>query len=212
MTTTTKLADYVGRALTNHNPGASNAKDYLGRDVTASNKDYAGRALIDAPLFPPPDWASATSYALGVRCRIPGTNEVQTVSITGTPNSGTIQLGYGGQATANIAYNADAAAVQAALVALSNVEPGDVTVTGSNPDFTLTWQSELGNVAEVTLEDNSLGGGSDPDVDIATDPEGASLGAILEVTVAGTSHSAKPTAPAVGATVTDNTVTWKRLK
>ena len=212
MTTTTKLGDYIGRALTNHNPGVSNAKDYLGRDVIASNKDYAGRALTDAPLFPPPDWAAATAYALGVRRRIPGTNEVQTVSITGTPDSGTFQLGVDDQTTANIAYNADSAAVTAALVALSNVEPGDVVATGSNPNFTLTWQSELGNVHEVTLEDNSLGGGSDPDVDIATDPQGASLGAILEVTVAGTSHSAKPTAPAVGATVTDNTVTWKRLK
>lgn len=36
-------------------------------------------------------------------------------------------------------------------------------------------------------------------------------GAVMKVTVAGTSHaSTPPTAPAYGATVTDNTVTWIR--
>lgn len=37
-------------------------------------------------------------------------------------------------------------------------------------------------------------------------------GAIVEATVGGTSHAATPpTAPAHGATVTDNTVTWRRI-
>lgn len=36
-------------------------------------------------------------------------------------------------------------------------------------------------------------------------------GADLVCTVAGTSHTSAPTAPAVGATVTDGTVTWRRL-
>lgn len=37
-------------------------------------------------------------------------------------------------------------------------------------------------------------------------------GCILQCTVGGTSHaSTPPTAPAYGATVTDNTVTWKRI-
>lgn len=36
-------------------------------------------------------------------------------------------------------------------------------------------------------------------------------GAVMQVTVAGTSHTSAPTAPAYGATVTDNTVTWKRI-
>jgi hypothetical protein len=211
MTTTTKLGDYLGRALTNHNPGTSNATDFLGRNVTASNKDFNGVALTDNPQYPPPDWASGTAYSLGTRRKVPGTNEVQTVEITGTPEGGTYKLAVDGVETAALNHNHNAAALQTALVNLSNVNPGDVTVTGTNP-FTLTWQSELGNVPEVTLADNSLTGGTDPDVDIGTTTQGATLGAILEVTVAGTSHSSKPTAPAVGATVTDNTVTWRRLK
>lgn len=36
-------------------------------------------------------------------------------------------------------------------------------------------------------------------------------GALLECTVAGTSDAVEPTAPAVDATVTDGTVTWKRI-
>lgn len=34
----------------------------------------------------------------------------------------------------------------------------------------------------------------------------------LQVTVAGTSAASQPTAPAVGATVTDGTVTWRRTE
>lgn len=37
-------------------------------------------------------------------------------------------------------------------------------------------------------------------------------GSVLECTVGGTSHATTaPTAPAYGATVTDNTVTWRRI-
>ncbi|MDP9143709.1 MAG: hypothetical protein M3N43_03275, partial [Actinomycetota bacterium] len=37
-------------------------------------------------------------------------------------------------------------------------------------------------------------------------------GAVMRCTVGGTSHaSTAPTAPAYGATVTDNTVTWQRI-
>lgn len=37
-------------------------------------------------------------------------------------------------------------------------------------------------------------------------------GAVMQVTVAGTSHATTaPVAPAYGATVTDNTVTWRRI-
>jgi len=60
-----------------------------------------------------------------------GTNEVQTVTISGVPTGGTFTLNYDGQVSAAIAYNASAATVQAALIALSNLAPGDVTVTGT---------------------------------------------------------------------------------
>jgi hypothetical protein len=56
-------------------------------------------------------------------------NERQTVTIGGT--GGTFTLTFSGQTTSGIAFDATAAAVQAALEALSNLNPGDVLVTGN---------------------------------------------------------------------------------
>lgn len=56
------------------------------------------------------------------------TDEVQTITITNPANP--ITLSFSGQGpTANIGPNPTAAQIQAALVGLSNVAPGDVTVT-----------------------------------------------------------------------------------
>lgn len=46
MTTTTKRQDYLGRWLSNANPGTTAAKDYIGRNVIAADKDFLGRLLI----------------------------------------------------------------------------------------------------------------------------------------------------------------------
>jgi hypothetical protein len=56
-------------------------------------------------------------------------NEVQTIAATGA-TSGTFTLTFDGQTTGPIAYNASAAQIQIALVALSNIGPDDVVVTG----------------------------------------------------------------------------------
>lgn len=48
----------------------------------------------------------------------------------GNPSGGTFTLTYSGQTTSALAYSASPAVVQAALEALSNIAPGDVTVTG----------------------------------------------------------------------------------
>lgn len=50
-------------------------------------------------------------------------------TITGTP-AGNWTITFNGQTTANIAAAATAAAIQSAIEALANVEPGDITVTG----------------------------------------------------------------------------------
>ncbi|MEU8682989.1 hypothetical protein [Streptomyces sp. NPDC048611] len=102
------------------------------------------------------------------------TNEVQTVTVTGGPTGGTFTLTYSGQTTAAIAYNATAAAVQTALVALSNVNAGDITVTGNaGGPYTLTFGGQyLGdNVAQLTAT-ASLTGGSTPGVTVATTTAG----------------------------------------
>lgn len=58
-------------------------------------------------------------------------NEKQRVTLTGPYTGGTFTLTYSGQTTSAIAFDAAPAVVQTALEALSNIEPGDVYVSGS---------------------------------------------------------------------------------
>ena len=98
------------------------------------------------------------------------TNEVQTLTVTGGPTGGTFTITFSGQTTAAIAYNATAAVVQAALEALSNVDPGDIVVTGNaGGPWTLTYGGQyLGeNVGAVTTTE-AFTGGTTPDITIAT--------------------------------------------
>jgi hypothetical protein len=46
LVTTTKTKDFLARNLTNVVPGTSNATDFLGRNVTAGDKDFLGRGLV----------------------------------------------------------------------------------------------------------------------------------------------------------------------
>ena len=93
----------------------------------------------------------------------PGGNEVQLVTITTVPTGGTFTLTYAGQTTSNIAYNASAATVDAALEALSNIGAGDVAVTGSaGGPWTVTFGTALANtnVAQMTGSGALLTGGA----------------------------------------------------
>jgi hypothetical protein len=59
------------------------------------------------------------------------TSEVQTITLGAGNTGGNFDLTFNGQTALAIAFNADGAAVQAALIALSNVAPGDLTVSGA---------------------------------------------------------------------------------
>lgn len=214
MTTTTKLGDFLGRALVNDNPGTSSATDFLGRGTIASDKDFLGRALANNAIYPPPDRANSTAYTVGQRAKLAGTNEVQTLTVTATGGNFKLAVTLRGTTatTANIPVSGlSAAAITAAIVALPNVEPGDIVVTGGASPYTVTIQSEQGNVGQIAVVAGSpdVSGGT---VVAGTTTQGAAAGQVLEVTVAGTSAGSAPSAPAVGATVTDGGVTWKRLK
>lgn len=108
-----------------------------------------------------------------------GTNEAQTVTITGTPTGGTFTLTFKGQTTAAIAYNATAAAVQSALEALSTIGAGNVTAAGGplpGTAVTVTFVGNLGNsnVTQMTAA-GSLTGGTSPAVAVTTTTEGAAV-------------------------------------
>ncbi|HEX2262734.1 MAG TPA: hypothetical protein VHH52_03095 [Pseudonocardiaceae bacterium] len=136
--------------------------------------DTLARGTISDLQVCSPDPNILTFLMGGTVITRPGVDEVQTVTVTGSPTGGTFTITYDGQTTAGIAYNANAAAVQTAIDNLSNVDPGDVVVTGTGP-YTLTWDSALGNVSQVTASGAGLTGGSSPGVTVGTTTGGSAL-------------------------------------
>jgi hypothetical protein len=104
-------------------------------------------------------------------------NEVQTVTITGTPTGGTFTLTYAAQTTSGIAYNATAATVKTALEALSNIAVGDITSVTGGPGpatpYVVTFGGVLsGDIAQMTASAASLTGGTTPAVTVTTTTPG----------------------------------------
>lgn len=97
-------------------------------------------------------------------------NTVYTISVTGSPTGGTFTLNITvdgvTEETDTIAYNGDATAVQAAILANDNVPGGSVTVTGTSTK-TITFTGALTDaVVTVALATNSLTGGSTPSLTV----------------------------------------------
>ncbi|MHC4720852.1 MAG: hypothetical protein ACYSYT_10305, partial [Planctomycetota bacterium] len=89
-----------------------------------------------------------------------GIAEVQTLVATTLPSSGTFTLTYEGQTTADIAYNALPAAIESALEALSNVNPGDIEVGGTRLNqagaTTFTFRDTAGDVNMISIDSSNL--------------------------------------------------------
>ena len=101
-----------------------------------------------------------------------GTDEVQTITVTGTPTGGTFRLSFQGFVTGEIAFDADAAAVDAALEALPSIGTGNVTCAGGplpGDAVTVTFAGTLVKKALplLVVAHNSLTGGTTPTVTIA---------------------------------------------
>jgi len=90
-------------------------------------------------------------------------SEVQTVSLSDGPNSGTYTLTYRGETTTTLGYNDDADTIKAALEALATVNTDDITVSGALSDgMTFTFASSLGDVDLIMIDDSLLLKGADP--------------------------------------------------
>ncbi len=86
------------------------------------------------------------------------TNDIQTVTITGSPTGGSFTLSFGGQTTSAIAFNATAATVQADLQALSTIGSGNMTVAGSSGGpYVCTFTGSLAGAAQPLLIANGSG-------------------------------------------------------
>lgn len=114
-------------------------------------------------------------------------NEVQTVTVSGTPTGGTLTLLFEGEETANIAFNATAGVVQAALEGLPNLDPGDITVTGGpgpGTPWVLTFVGPNRGGVSVPLVRpgaNALTGGTTPAVAVAQTTNGADTEQIVGI-------------------------------
>lgn len=107
-------------------------------------------------------------------CATPGTNEVQSVTVTGTPTGGTYRLVIFGQTTDPIAYNASNATLQGILDALDAIDPGDVVVTGTSTARVLTFGGKYAaeDVPQVAAANVALTGGTSPNVTTSTTTPG----------------------------------------
>lgn len=131
------------------------------------------------------------------------TNELQTLTITGTPTGGDFTITAFGETTDDIAYNATANDVRDALLALNAFETGDIVVAGGalpGTPVTITFAGYYAgeNVALMTTTDSLTGGtapesaivqttpGADGVVDVPAIPAGAVQGNVyLDTTWAG---------------------------
>ena len=86
-------------------------------------------------------------------------NEVQEISVDGTPTAGDFTLTFDGATTGAIAFDADAAAIYAALVALPNLNADDVMVRGDAlTGFEIEYTGNLAtiNTPQVVVDNTNL--------------------------------------------------------
>jgi hypothetical protein len=96
-------------------------------------------------------------------------NEIQTIDNTGTVSGGNYTITFDGQTTTALNHNANVAAIQAALDALSNVAPGDIVVGGGDlptTPVTLTFEQAYAgtDVPLATVDSTNLTGGGTYDI------------------------------------------------
>ncbi len=125
-----------------------------------------------------PGVSNVTPVSVNVTTTTPGgggADEVQTVAASPAAISGTFNLAFQGVNTINLAFDAAAGAVQAALEALPGIGAGNVSVAGTdiNTGYTITFTGALANtdVAQLTADDGNLDAtNSDFDAFLTTAP------------------------------------------
>jgi hypothetical protein len=126
------------------------------------------------------DAAAAAGYVPGA-----AVNEVQTISIAGTPTTGAFPVTFRGKA-ASIAYNSTSAAADTALEALSSIGTGNVAVTGGplpGTALTVTFGGALAgqNVPRLSVSKGTLDVGT-PSVAQTTPGRRASVPGVTPAT------------------------------
>lgn len=155
----------AGRLLT---PLGSDSHFTLFRTPVAPPETTSGAAALDITgKFTAPNYyfggpANAAAASVAPDQDVPAS---RSLSITGSPTGGTFTLVFNGKTTGNIAYNATAAAVKSALVALDD---GFAASAWSTSGGALPSAVTIGAPSGVlTVGANALTGGTDPQVVVA---------------------------------------------
>ena len=108
-------------------------------------------------------------------------DEVFKLTISDDADGGTYTITYDGQTTSALAYDADAATIDAALEALSNIGAGDVTVTGTGATRTITFGTALADadLTDLTVDDALVENGTVTGEVVAQGSAGASAASTI---------------------------------
>lgn len=155
----------VGNKLSQDWPGGSGLSRTL-TAVDARSTTLLSNGGFEAELTQadaPDGWVVKVG-AVGTRIKLTDV-EVQTIVVTGTPTAGTYYIGWVNAAgkqqyTEPLAYNASGAAVQTALRRLTGLELAAVVTTGTSPNYThtITFNGAGGDLAQLTVVNNTTGG------------------------------------------------------
>jgi len=112
------------------------------------------------------------------------TPEEQTLTPDAVATDGTFTLSYGGQTTADIAYNASLTDIRDALAALSTVGTGEITVGGTTLDagvggLTFTFPNTAGDVGMIDFDFSGLTGPTQAGSSIVETTKGVAIQGIL---------------------------------
>lgn len=145
---------------------------FFTEDGYAIGKRCNDSLVVNIPICP----NGGVGERLAITCNTPE-DEVQTLTITGTPTGGTFTLSFNGATTTAIAYNASAATIDTAMEALSTIGTGDIAVTGGALPgtpvvFTFTGALSGMDVPTIIVDDALLTGGTDPAAAIVVTTQG----------------------------------------
>lgn len=122
-----------------------------------------------------------------VRRSASGANEVQRITITGSPTDGAFNIGYEGAASYGIGHDSDINFIRTALEAMSTIGPGNVLVSSSSSglpafpvDVTFIGTLALRPLNSMTITNQSFLGGTAPSVAISTVTNGVDPTQIAE--------------------------------
>jgi hypothetical protein len=121
----------------------------VGEDFGTDSQTYASAVSVFSQK---PNILAGNGYLVVV----PYQAEVQTLAFSGTPVTGDYKINFGGDVTAEIAYNATAADVQTAVRTLTGLELATVTGGPAPSSFVVNFKGYYGNAALLTITDNDL--------------------------------------------------------